>query len=430
MKKVLIFTYYWPPAGGVAVQRFLKFSKYLPEFGWQPIIVTVKNGSYPFTDKSLLQQVSDTTQVYRTDTFEPFEFYNLLQGKKGKSLPTVSVGGQQKQSWFQKISEYIRANFFIPDARKGWVKYAVAEAEKIIAKEKIDTIITTGPPHSTHLIGLQLKKEFGLKWVADFRDPWTNNLMNEFLPRTTSTIQKDLGLENEVLNHADAISVISEGMKDEFTDRAKQVAVIYNGFDADDFNVSPKLSAPYFTLRHVGNLIVSMNVPALWQAIAELMREQTGFKEKFRLEIIGGIHPSVQESFRQAHIESNVIFTGHVPHSEAIAYMKGASCLLFLVSDVKKSELLMSGKIFEYIAAKRNILPIGPVNGNAAQLLKRCQRDEMIDFADKEKVKRALLNHFNNWQKTQTVFEYSGQEHLLYSRQHQCSALAQLLNQL
>lgn len=430
MKKVLIFTYYWPPAGGVAVQRFLKFSKYLPEYGWQPIIITVKNGSYPFADDSLAEQVHPVTQVYRTNTFEPFELYNLLQGKKGKSLPTVSVGSQQQQSWFQKFSEYIRANFFIPDARKGWVKYAVTEAEKIISKEKIDAIITTGPPHSTHLIGLQLKKKFDLQWMADFRDPWTNNLMNEFLPRTSNTIKKDLALETDVLNHADAVSVISEGMKDEFIERAKRVSVIYNGFDDADFNVAPKASAPYFSLRHVGNLIVSMNVPALWQAISELLQEQANFKEKFRLEIIGGIHPSIQESFKQANIQSNITYIGHVPHNVAIAYMKGASCLLFLISDVAKSELLMSGKIFEYIAAKRSILPIGPIHGNAAQLLNRCKRDEMIAFTDKEKMKQTLLNHFNNWQKTQTEFEYSGQEHLLYSRQQQCGELAQLLNQL
>src|SRR5579863_2037050 len=180
-RKVLIFTYYWPPAGGVSVQRFLKFAKYLPEFGWEPIIITVKNGSYPYYDESLLKEISPSLRVYRTKTFEPFELYNLLRGKRGKSLPVVSFGAQRK-TLFQSVTEYIRANYFIPDARKGWNPFAIKQGMEVLSNEKIDAMITTGPPHSAHLIGLKLKEKTGVKWIADFRDPWTGIFYNKLLP--------------------------------------------------------------------------------------------------------------------------------------------------------------------------------------------------------------------------------------------------------
>mgnify|MGYP003348702511 CR=1 FL=1 len=324
MKKVLIFTYYWPPAGGVAVQRWLKFSKYLPEYGWEPIIVTVENGSYPYYDESLLKEISPSLRVYRTKTFEPFELYNFLRGKKGKSLPVVSVGSKNQKSFFQKISEYVRANYFIPDARKGWVPYAVKQAEIILAEEKIDAIVTTGPPHSTQLIGLQLKNKHAIKWLADFRDPWTGIFYNNILPRTDSTRQKDNALESQVLQTADEVTVISKGMEEGFKSRAKKISTLYNGYDEEDFLESEKQKNDdeIFTIRYVGNLMASQNVSVFWKALST-------YQNEIRVEVIGRVDEEVKKSIEENGISQMVSYSGFIEHSQAVKLMQSAQLLLF-----------------------------------------------------------------------------------------------------
>ncbi|HWB62390.1 MAG TPA: glycosyltransferase, partial [Chitinophagales bacterium] len=291
MKRVLILAYYWPPAGGVAVQRYLKFTRYLPQYGWKPIVIAPRNGSYQYHDELLLKELSPETEVHLTDTFEPFELYNLLQGRKGKSANLAVGTGKKEKSLTQKISEYIRANFFIPDARKGWVKYAVREAGKIIAKQKIDAVITTSPPHSAQLAGLKIKQKYNLPWVADFRDPWSTILYNDFLPRTKATIEKDKKLEAAVLKNADKIVLISPGMKDEFVTPLPNAQVIYNGYDEDDYTDAPVETTGFFTLRYVGNFLATENPPGLWRALQKLLTANASFAQYFRFEITGRIDP-------------------------------------------------------------------------------------------------------------------------------------------
>ncbi len=427
---VCIFTYYWPPGGGIAVQRMLKLSKFLPEFGWQPIVVTVKNGSYPYYDESLQAEISPSLKVYRTGSFEPFTFYNFLQGKKGTNTPIVLAGAKETKTPFQRITEYIRANFFIPDARKGWVPYALKQADKIFEQNRPDVIVTTGPPHSSHLIGLALKKKYGVKWVADFRDPWTKNLLYEHMPRTALTIRKDEELEEAVLKNADAIVAVGEGLKKEFAGRNNNVEVVYNGFDEDDFKVAPIEDKEQFTLRHVGNLLLTQNAPVLWQAIKELRQENEAFSKKFVFEIVGGVHPFVQSMLNEYGLNECIRMTGFVTHDKAIAYMKGASCLLFLVANVPHSEMLISGKIFEYLATRKPILALSPAVGDASKLLDICNRNKIISFEDKGKMKEQLLECFNQWMAQKGSIEHEGNEHYAFSRKAQCEKFAGILNQL
>ena len=440
MKRVLIFTYYFPPAGGVAVQRFLKFSKYLPEFGWEPIIVTVENGSYPYYDESLLKEISPSLKVYRTKTFEPFEFYNLLKGKKGKAMPVVSVGSHQNRSLFQKVSEYIRANFFIPDARKGWVSYAVKQAEEILKTEKIDAIITTGPPHSTHLIGLQLKQKFGVKWIADFRDPWTGIFYNNILPRTESTKAKDKALETQVLKTADLVTVISPGMKKEFDDRARKIELVMNGYDEQDFGKSEVRSrkSEVFTIRYVGNLMASQNVEVLWKAIKELRNApartsegiQSGGDFKLRIEFIGRVDDAVKKSIAYNGLNDWVSYVDFVGHSQAIELMQNADMLLFVIPDVKDNDLILTGKLFEYLASKSELISFGPVNGNAAEILNETGRQRMIGFEDTLEVKRQLEAAVDSFSKNKFAFKYTDNREQVFSRKNQAGILSRLLQSL
>ena len=432
-KKVLIFTYYWPPAGGVAVQRFLKFSKFLPEFGWEPIIITVNNGSYPYYDESLLKEVSPTIRVYRTKTFEPFELYNLLRGKKGKTMPLVTVGASSNKSFFQKLTEYIRANFFVPDARKGWVPYAVKQAEEILKTEKIDAIITTGPPHSAHLIGLQLKQKHGLKWIADLRDPWTGIVYNEMLPRTKATIRKDLELETSVLKTADCTVVISPGMKEQFEDRAKKIEVIFNGYDEANFKAvsepaaGPGYLAQNFTIRYIGNLMASQNTPNLWRAIAELRRTSNA---KIKLEFTGRVDAEIQNNIEGAGLKDITTYNPFTDQQTAINLTRSASLLLFAIFNLPNSKLVVTGKIFEYLASCNEIISFGPVDGDASAILKSVGRKPMIGFNDYPETVNQLREAYNYWLQNGYAYKYADRRYEIFSRRNQCQAMAAILDGL
>lgn len=407
------------------MQRFLKFSKFLPEFGWEPIIVTVNNGSYPYYDESLLREISPSLRVYRTKTFEPFELYNLLRGKKGKAMPVVSVGSHQERSVFQRVSEYVRANFFVPDARVGWVGYAVKQAEEILKSEKVDAIITTGPPHSTHLIGLQLKQRYGVKWLADFRDPWTGIFYNNLLPRTEATKRKDKTLETKVLQTADYVTVISPGMKQEFEDRAQKIDVLFNGYDEDDFNALENATEgnTVFTIRYIGNLMASQNVDGLWKALQELQMP-------FKVEFIGRVDEAVKLSIEQNGLAQKVTYIDFVDHKKATGLMQQADLLLFIIPNVKDADLILTGKLFEYLASGTEMLSIGPVNGNAAEILKQTGRKPMLAFSNGEDIKKqieAALNYFNQMN---GAYKYMPGKEQLFSRRNQTSLLVEKLNSL
>lgn len=425
-KKVLIFTYYWPPAGGIAVQRFLKFSKYLPQYGWEPIIVTVKDGSYPYYDESLEKEIPASLRVYKTKTFEPFLLYNLLKGKRGKSLPTVATGTQQDKSLFQKMSEYIRANFFIPDGRKGWVPYAVKEAEKIISSEKIDAMVTTGPPHSTHLIGLQLKQKLGLKWIADFRDPWTEIIQNQLLPRTSKTIARDKAYESAVLQKADAVTVVSSGMKQKFEKRASNLHVVYNGYDDEKFLKPSKDSVEEqgFLFTYTGHFLASQNIPKLWQAFAILKASCP----KIRILIIGSADEAVKKAIEEAGIGDMVTYKSFMPHSEVVNYMWHSSMLLFLLANVADNKLLMTGKVFEYLPTGTELMGIGPVDGSAQEVMQSCNREPIIDYDDMESMKQRIADAYQYWQKNGKSRKHGGEQFKRFAASNITSQLANILN--
>jgi glycosyltransferase involved in cell wall biosynthesis len=428
LKKVLIFAYYWPPAGGVAVQRFLKFSKFLPEFGWEPIIVTVKNGAYPYYDESLKSEVSAGMQVYSTKTFEPFEFYNLLRGKKGKSIPLVAVGAEKKKTLFQRFTEFIRANYFIPDARVGWVPYAVKQAEEILKTQKIDAVVTTGPPHSTHLIGLKLKQKHNIKWLADLRDPWTRIFYNELLPRTEATKQKDADMEREVLQTADEVTVISPGMKKQFAGIRQNIEVVFNGYDENDFQSAANAARQpdIFTIRYLGNFMTSQDIKPVWKAIAALQAEV----KNIRLEFIGRVDNVVKESISTAGLDPITSYLDFVSHKEATHLTQQTSLLLFIIQLVEDRHLFLNSKLFEYLASGSEILSVGPIDGDAADVLRIVERKPMLDYEDYEGILAQLKEAYYQRQTKGKDFKYTTDKHKLFSRRAQTSALVKILNRL
>ncbi|MDB5283665.1 MAG: hypothetical protein JWO06_2740 [Bacteroidota bacterium] len=388
-------------------------------------MITVENGSYPYYDESLLNEVSPSLRVYRTKTFEPFELYNLIRGKKGKTMPVVSVGSHQKRTVFQRVSEYIRANYFIPDARKGWVPYAVKQAENILKHEKIDAIITTGPPHSAHLIGLRLKQKYGLKWIADLRDPWTQIFYNRLLPRTESSRKKDHDLETEVLKTADRVTVISPGMKNQFNQFKQKIDVIYNGYDEEDFIVPniPEIKEDKFIIRYVGNLMASQNVEKFWEALSDLRKGNFDFE----IEFIGRVDADVKDSIAKYDLADVAVYRDFMDHKMAIHLMVEASLLLFIIPAVEDNKLIMTGKLFEYIASGSEIIAIGPVDGDANEVLKMAERKPMVDYGDRVSLVQQLNEIKGQWTANHKSVKYSTAHFSNFSRQKQAGSLAHIL---
>ena len=429
-KRVLVITYYWPPAAGPGVQRFLKFCKYLRDFDWEPIVLTVENGSYSSTDNSLEKDIPTGTKVYKTKTFEPFQVYNSLRGQKGKGIPVSLMGIKEDKRFIQKLSILIRANFFVPDARKGWRPFAVKKAKKLINQYSINAIVTTGPPQSTHLIGRELKKEFGIPWIADFRDPWTTVFYNKFFPRTKKAQKKDKKLEDAVLSECDAITVVSNGLAKEFEDRASKIEVIYNGFDEADIPDKKQINTDTFSLEYIGNLKPNQNVEALYEAISELKNENAAFSEDFKLNFTGNVDAYLLEEMCVSYgLKSIVKVLPYVPHQEAVNRMVKSNILLFIIPRAENNRLIITGKLFEYMASATPMLSIGPIDGDASLLIKEGKRGTMLDYADKDGIKALLIQRYLLWKEQNGKKTFHVEDGLKqFSRRELTRKLSNVLN--
>ena len=253
--------------------------------------------------------------------------------------------GMQKESWMQKLALYIRANYFIPDARKGWKKYAIKKAKTIIQEEGIEAIITTGPPHSAHLIGFDLKEQTSLPWIADMRDPWTTVFYNAFFPRTEATKRKDKALEDKVLENTDGVVVVSNGLKQEFSDRNENISIIYNGFDETDMPLSIPQRNKRFTISYVGNFKPNQNVNALWEVLSDIKKEEADFVNDLALFLTGNVDHSVIDAIHANGLENNLNLSPFVAHQEAVQRMMSADILLFIIPKSERNKLIITGKL-------------------------------------------------------------------------------------
>ncbi|QTN38754.1 glycosyl transferase family 1 [Cryomorphaceae bacterium] len=430
MKRVLIIAYYWPPAGGSGVQRCLKFAKFLPEFDWEPVVYTCENPAAFTWDHSLEKDVPEDLEVHKTRIFEPFELYKKItgQGKDAKVTDVMVQTGQE--STIKKAAIWLRGNLYVPDAKVGWVRPSVQYLTRYLRKNPVDMILSSGPPHSVHLIGQKLHKQFGTPWVADFRDPWTNIYSNRFMKRTAAAERRDLKHETSVLHEANAISVVSPGLEAEFGDRAQRVAQIYNGYDPDDIPTPSSVSREYFELCYTGNYKANQDLPELWSVIKELSAEIPGFSDEFRLHLVGKVANNVCNSLGDAGIDSMVRYTDSVPHQEAVEFMVDSELLLFPIPLDKTNKLILTGKIFEYLASRSEILGIGPVDGNAARILSDADRHGMIDYCDRAQLKDRLRTSFLRWKEKGSALRHDGDAHERYSRRGLTGQLAQLFNEL
>lgn len=381
MKKVLIITYYWPPGSGAGVQRWLKFSKYLPEFGWEPVILTVdpEYASYPVTDPSLEKDIPAGIKVYRTKATDWFRFYS----KDKKKVPSAGFAVNNDNSFKGIIARFVRGNFFIPDPRIGWNKYAIDKAVEIILKEGISHLITSSPPHSTQLLGLDLKTIFpGIKWIADLRDPWTDiYYYNQFYPTSISR-RIDRKYETKVLRAADSIITVGETLKQHFTEKlrngSEKISVLTNGYDEEDFREIKEVVPERFTISYIGTLSDSYPLYGFLRALEKLKDKGAGFL--FRL--VGSLTPSQESSIIEKLGRERFEYIPYADHSRAISYMMSSSLLLLVIPEHHGNRSIVTGKLFEYLASGKTILCLGPTNGDAAAIIAQARAGKTLGHYD------------------------------------------------
>ena len=430
MKRVLIITYYWPPSGGSGVQRWLKMSKYLPEYGWQPVIYTTENAEYPIIDPTLEKDVCPEAEVIRRPIVEPYNFYKKFLGINKQEKVKVGFASESKKSgWKEKLSVWIRGNCFIPDARRWWVNPSVRYLKHYLEEHPVDAVISTGPPHSMHLIAMKLKKATGLTWIADFRDPWTEIDFYDELHLTRWADRKQHELERLVLTQADKVVTIGwESARSLGRLGNRNVRVIPNGYDwnVDSTQQTTPLSHE-FTLTHIGVATPSRNAPQLWTALKELKEKETDFGKNLKIKLVGQVDRSIIENLNAVGLKENTEIIPYIPHSEILQMQQSSQVLLLLINNTPNAKGILTGKLFEYLASGRPILCIGPENGDAARVLKETHAGLTVDFEDKEKMKEVVTNYYQRY--LSGGLSYSGAASIeKYSRKASTKDYANLLN--
>ncbi|WP_407557162.1 glycosyltransferase [Winogradskyella sp. 4-2091] len=422
--KILIITYYWPPAGGPGVQRWLKFVKYLPDFEIEPIVYCPENPNYPILDESLINEIPDGVTILKQPINEPYGLASLFSKGKSKKISSGVIPKAKKQSFVEKAMLYVRGNFFIPDARKNWIKPSVEFLSQYIRDNNIETIITTGPPHSLHIIGLQLKARLDVKWFADFRDPWTTIGYHKDLKLTTSSKAKHLNLEQNVLNTADHIIVTSHHTKNEFQTKTKQpITVITNGYDGHNNSIEGKDEE--FTLSHIGSLLSERNPLVLWETLSELIKENKEFSEAFRLQLIGVVSDDVIESINQFGLKNHLDVMGYVSHDEAIKFQMKSQLLLLIEIDSEDTKAIIAGKVFEYLIAETPILALGPKDADVEKIITSTNTGTYFNYTQKAELKTQILTYFEAFQNNTLSVNAIGLQP--YSRKALTEKLSQLI---
>lgn len=401
LKKVLIITYYWPPAGGPGVQRWLKFAKYLPDFGYQPIIYTPENPSYPLLDETLIKDVPENIEIVKTKIWEPYQLAEKLN-KSNKKFKAGQFDVGTNQSWKSKLSIWVRGNFFIPDARVFWVNPSVKYLENYLKENHIDTIVTSGPPHSMHLIGLNLKKKLpNLKWIADFRDPWTEISYYKHLKLTKRSDDKHRQLESSVFKTADVTLATSYTDAENFRKNGANAFCITNGFDENDSkktqNQKSEISQTQFTLSYIGVLEQLRNPENLWKSLQNLVATNSQFAKDFKLKFVGRVDDKILQKLEDSNLKNHIQNLGYLSHDKAIDEMESSTILLITNFPDASSKGIIPGKIFEYLATGKQILSFGPNDADVAKILDNTKAGQHFDYSNSEEISEFIMEKYQLW---------------------------------
>ncbi len=423
MKRALIITYYWPPAGGPGVQRWLKFVKYFREFGVEPIVFVPENANYPLVDENFSSEIPSDVKIIKFPINEPYRFAKLFSKKKTEKISSGIIS-KTNPSLLEKLMLWVRGNFFIPDARVGWVKPSVEFLSKYISKNPVDVVITTGPPHSLHLIGMQLQKKQNVKWIADFRDPWTTIHYHKSLRLNKSSERKHKQLETSVLKSADVITVTSPTTKKEFQAiTEKPIEVITNGFDVSE-KIEIEMDSK-FSISHIGSLLSERNPEILWKVLADISKENASFKNELQLKFAGAVSGEVKQSLQKFQLLENCKFLGYVSHSEALKLQHKSQVLLLVEIDRVETRAIIPGKLFEYLSAERPIIALGPNKSDIEGIIAETNSGKFFNYADAENLKIEILRLYKNFQNGDLKIASTGIEK--FSRRELTKTMASLI---
>lgn len=429
---LLFISYYWPPAGGPGVQRPLKFVRYCYEAGAKVTVITVdeKQASYAVTDPSLLNEIPSGVRVVRTRTFEPFELYRKITGKK--QIPHSGFANETKSGLLDKVMKFIRGNFFIPDPRKGWNKFLIKAAISEIQRDDIDVIVVSSPPHSTQLAGIKLKELTGLPLIADLRDPWTDIYYYNQLLHTALASSIDRHLELKLLSKADAMITVSPALKRLFLSKSDRLNkdsfhVIPNGYDESDMEALPMINQDCFEIAYTGTMSADYPVEAFAQAVSEIVSKDPSIP--LHIQFTGSISEKQRDAFTRNGLMQFCTFDGYKPHKEALKVMSRAALLLLVIPEINNNQGILTGKLFEYIGVRRQILAVGPLDGDAAQILNETSAGVMFYYNDKDGMAAFLRSEYEAWRRKEP-HESKMEKIEVYSRRRQANMLLSIARRL
>lgn len=427
MKRVLIITYYWPPSGGSGVQRWVKFSKYLPSQGWQPVIYTPENPDMPSIDQSLYSDIPEEAEIIKRPITEIYSIYRRISGNKGGG--EVNPINSQKKTLKQKLMLAIRGNLFIPDPRISWLKPSVRFLKKYLREHPVDVIVSTGPPHSMHLIAREVSKATGIPWVADFRDPWTRMFYFKHLALSDWARKKHEKLEKMVLDNASAVVAVSPLVQEEFkTMTGNRIELVTNGYDPEDFGqvVEPD---GHFNIVHTGLFASDGNPETLWKVLSDLCREDARFADQLRIRLVGKNDTMILDSIHAAGLERNLVDLGYRDHTVAVREQMGSTMLILPLRKEPEYRATLPGKLFEYLGSQRPVLGIGQTDGAMARILADTGAGETFEWDDEAGIRTYVLKR---WEKFLAGDDDSVPDNNIeqYSRKATARKMAALLESL
>ncbi|MBR5955458.1 MAG: glycosyltransferase [Bacteroidales bacterium] len=427
MKRVLIITYYWPPSGGSGVQRWVKFSKYLPSQGWQPVIYTPENPDMPSIDQSLYSDIPGEAEIIKRPITEIYSIYRRISGNKGGG--EVNPINSQKKTLKQKLMLAIRGNLFIPDPRISWLRPSVRFLKKYLREHPVDVIVSTGPPHSMHLIARKVSKATGIPWVADFRDPWTRMFYFKHLALSDWARKKHEKLEKMVLDDASSVVAVSPLVQEEFkTMTGNRIELVTNGYDPEDFGqiVEPD---GHFNIVHTGLFASDGNPETLWKVLSDLCREDARFADQLRIRLVGKNDTMILDSIHTAGLERNLVDLGYRDHTVAVREQMGSTMLILPLRKEPEYRATLPGKLFEYLGSQRPVLGIGQTDGAMARILADTGAGETFEWDDEAGIRTYVLKR---WEKFLAGDDDSVPDNNIeqYSRKATARKMAALLESL
>ena len=426
MKKVLVITYYWPPSGGGGVQRWLKFTKYLPEFGWQPIVLTPSNPSVLEQDSSLMKDIDGSTKVVKIPIWEPYSLASKLL--QTETIPKQGIVKKSKDKRFSLLA-WLRGNFLIPDTRIFWKSPAVKKAREIIETEHIDLVVTTGPPHSLHLIGLALKKRCKIPWIADFRDPWSDWDILEQMKLTTRSRRIHAKLEAQVIDSADGVLTVSNTWAKDLSEKhQKSIKVITNGFEVVDLSKADSESPEKFRISHFGLINDLRNVSVFWAVLAELCVKDESFAHDLEVFLAGNVEEEILEKIMSSNLYDSIKIAGYIPHEKLIEEYNKTAVFLLLTNNSKNAKGHIPGKVFEYLHFRRPILAFCKSGGDVAGIIENTKSGIAIDPGNIEQLRHAIEELYTNYKKGNILSENSDISN--YERKNLCEHLALFFNEV